>query len=35
MDKEVYDKYFAGKDWNAYSDEQIVFEGDIMYICTY
>ena len=35
MDKEVYDKYFAGKDWNAYSDEQIVFEGNIMYICTY
>ena len=35
MTKEMYNTYFAGKDWNAYSDEQIVFEGDTMYICTY
>ena len=35
MTKEIYNTNFAGKDWNAYSDEQIVFEGDIMYICTY
>ena len=35
MDEEVYEKYFAGKDWQAYSDEQIVFVEDTMYICTY
>ena len=35
MTKEIYNTYFVGKDWNAYSDEQIVFEGDTMFICTY
>ena len=35
MTKEVYNEYFAGRDWVAYSDEQIVFDGDTMYICTY
>ena len=35
MDKEIYNKYFEGKDWQAYSDEQIVFVEDTMYICTY
>lgn len=35
MTEKIYNTYFAGKDWNAYSDEQIVFEGDTMYICTY
>ncbi len=35
MTAEIYEEYFEGKDWDAYSDEQIVFEGDTMYICTY
>ena len=35
MDAEIYNEYFAGKDWDAYSDEQIVFDGDTMYLCTY
>ena len=35
MDSEVYYKYFMGKNWQAYSDEQIVFVEDTMYICTY
>lgn len=35
MKKEIYEENFIGKNWNAYSDEQIVFENDTMYICTY
>lgn len=35
MDAEIYNKYFKGKNWQAYSDEQIVFVDDTMYICTY
>ena len=35
MTEEVYNEYFEGKDWEAYSDEQIVLKGDTMYICTY
>lgn len=35
MDEEIYIKYFEGKDWEAYSDEQLIFDGDIMYLCTY
>ena len=35
MKASIYNEYFDGKDWEAYSDEQIVFEGDTMYICTY
>ncbi len=35
MSRSTYDKYFAGKDWNEFSEEQIKFEGNIAYICVY
>lgn len=35
MSQKVYDENFKGKNWNAYSDEQLVFIEDTMYICTY
>lgn len=35
MDEKIYIENFAGKNWETYSDEQIVFKGDTMYICTY
>ena len=35
MSQTIYDTYFAGKDWITYSDEQIVFQDNTMYICTY
>ena len=35
MDEKIYTDNFLEKNWNTYSDEQIVFEGDTMYICTY
>lgn len=35
MDEKIYTDNFFGKNWDTYSDEQIVFEGDTMYICTY
>ena len=35
MDKEIYNDYFKNKNWSYYSDEQIVFKDDTMYICRY
>ena len=35
MSREVYEKYFENKNWDTFSDEQIVFEKDTMYMCTY
>lgn len=35
MDEKIYMENFAGKNWDTYSDEQIVFNEDTMYICTY
>lgn len=35
MKEAIYNEYFANKDWDAYSPEQIVFKDDTMYICTY
>ena len=35
MDEEIYNENFLGKDWDAYAEEQIVFKGDTMYLCTY
>lgn len=35
MDKEIYLEFFKDKDWDTFTEEQIVFEGDTMYICTY
>lgn len=35
MTQEKYITYFGGKNWNSYSDEQIAFEGDTMYLCIY
>ena len=35
MEQEIYEDNFKGKNWDAYSDEQIVFKDDTMYLCTY
>ena len=34
-DNEAVREQFAGKDWNAFSREQLVFEGDTLYLCVY
>ena len=33
--EQIHNKYFKDKNWTCYSEEQIVFEGDTMYICIY
>lgn len=35
MNLEIYEDNFKGKNWDIYSNEQIVFDKDTMYICTY
>lgn len=36
MDQDVYDEHFAGKDWtNLNLEEQLVFDGDTMYLAIY
>lgn len=35
MTQEQYITNFYGKNWNSYSDEQLAFEGDTMYLCIY
>ena len=30
-----YEKYFYNRDWNIYSDEQLVFDGDTLHLCVY
>ncbi len=35
MDAKIYEENFLGKDWDTYSDEQIVFKNDTMYFCNY
>lgn len=35
MPDEIYDKYFYGKDWTCFNEEQLVFIDDTLYICTY
>ena len=35
IDYEVYEKKFKDRDWDIYSDEQIVFKNDIMHFCMY
>lgn len=32
---EIYEKYFAGKDWYQISEEQMVIVGDTLYLCAY
>ena len=34
-DTEIYKKYFANKDWNEFSSEQLVFDGETLHICVY
>lgn len=31
----VYNMHFEGKNWDTLSEEQIIFEGDAVYICIY
>lgn len=33
--EEKYAEYFAGKDWKCLSQEQLIFDGDILHICVY
>lgn len=35
MPDEIYDKYFNGKNYDCFLEEQIVFEGDTMYMYVY
>ena len=34
-DTGVFEKYFKGKDWDSYSKEQLVFDGETLHICVY
>lgn len=35
LPEEIHEKYFKGKDWNYYDEEQLVFIGDTVYLCVY
>ena len=35
MNQNIYEENFEGKDWITFSNEQLVFEGNTMYMCTY
>ena len=36
MPEDILAEYFEGKDWDSFvSDEQMVFDGDTLYIVTY
>ena len=35
MDSETYNNNFKNKNWDAFSEEQIVFKDDVMYMCIY
>lgn len=30
-----YTKYFAGQNWNQFSKEQVIFDGDTLHYCVY
>ena len=32
---EEYNEYFKSKDWNAFNKEQLIFEGDTLYLGIY
>ena len=34
-DSKVFDKHFKGKNWDSYSPEQLVFDGETLHICVY
>ena len=35
VSQEEIDEKFSEKNWDAYSEEQLVFEGDTLYLCVY
>lgn len=35
MPARIYKTYFAGKDWDCFSFEQIQIEGNVLYVCAY
>lgn len=35
ISQEEIDERFLEKNWDAYSEEQLVFEGDTLYLCVY
>ena len=35
VSQEEIDERFSEKNWDAYSEEQLVFEGDTLYLCVY
>lgn len=35
MDSETYNNNFKNKNWDTFSEEQIVFKDDVMYMCIY
>lgn len=35
QDQKIFNQYFKGKDWDSFSTEQLVFDGEILHICVY
>lgn len=33
--KDEYKKYFADKNWDGYSEEQLIFDGDTLHLCLF
>ena len=31
----IFKKYFEGKNWDEYSNEQLIFDGNTLHICIY
>ena len=34
-DDKIYKKYFEGKDWDTFSPDQLVFDGETLHLCVY
>ena len=35
VSQNIHDQYFKGRNWTSFDEEQLVFEGDTLYICIY
>ena len=34
-DQKIFNQYFKGKNWDSFSTEQLVFDGEVLHICVY
>jgi len=34
-DQKIFNQHFKGKNWDSFSTEQLVFDGEILHICVY